>query len=94
MVASTIILTGRLLKYERSYKFLVVNMLLMPVILLCVCRVEDVIMQGVKTSAQEAHSHDHGHEHEHDHGHDHGHSHEHDHKNECKEDHVHTADCG
>lgn len=55
-------------------------------------RVEDVIMQGAKTPAQEAHSHDHGHEH--DHGHDHGHSHEHDHKNECKEDHVHTADCG
>lgn len=66
------------------------NVLLTSVILLCVCRVEGAIMQGAKTPAQEAHSHDHGHEHEHDHGH----SHEHDHKHECKEDHVHTADCG
>ena len=40
-------------------------------------------MQGAKSSGQtEAHSHDHSHDHEH--GHEH----------ECKEDHVHTAECG
>lgn len=55
------------------------------------CRVEADILSGAKSSSDE---HQEGHSHDHNHEHAHGHNHAHEHEGECKEDHVHTSECG
>lgn len=60
------------------------DLILFTIVFTC-CRVEGDILSGAKSSSDE---------HQEEHSHDHNHDHAHEHEGKCKEDHVHTSECG